>query len=245
MLPLRQFTRSFSRLRKTPEFKLVKFDQNSKGDYELFRNLIIENIEFSALQFLIPNLKHEVDLKDQEQVKEYFEDLEKDAYLYDAYKYVTKNHYKGVLGYKKILRGESFVGNTGWIMHDVDLDGKIHKIERGIHLKQDLCSTNLDLDIPSSSMKKPRYGATIMKEVVLDLERNVNHLNLDGDLVSSILETNTRSQRFTLKTLLNQGQPVLKENNAFKWQEKIGNFVDRIPKILEKLDQCIEESKGR
>lgn len=161
-LPIRQFTRAFSKLRKVPEFKLIKFDPKSKGDYELFRELIIENMEFSALQFLIPNLDDDIeDLRDKEEVGAYFDRFGKDKYLLDAYNFVTQNHEKGPLGYKKVLQDGQFVGNTGWIMHEINDQGKISKIERGIHLKQSLCSPNLS-DKPNTSFK-PRLGARIIR----------------------------------------------------------------------------------
>jgi len=239
----RQFTRSFSQLRKVPEFKLIKFDSKSKGDYELFRELIIENMEFSALQFLIPNLNDDIrDLRDKDEVRNYFDRFGKDKYLLDAYNFVTQHHDIAPLGYKKILQNGIFIGNTGWIMHEVNDDGVISKIERGIHLKQSLCSPNLS-DKPSSIVK-PRLAARIMKVVVQDLEDNKDSLNPDGQIVSSILKTNKRSQAFTKKYRLNVGDPTYEEGNTYKWVQRIGDFVNRIPEINSLLDKSIKERKG-
>ena len=235
----RQFTRSFSKLRKKPEFKLIKFDAKSRGDYEKFRELIIENMEFSALQFLIPGIKDDVrDLRDKEEVRTYFDDLDKDKYLRDAYAFVTQNHDIGALGYKKILKDGQFVGNTGWIMHEVEKGGLIRKIERGIHLKQDLCSANLS-DRPGYTFK-PRLGARVIRQVVQELHDNKDHLDPDGQIVSSILKTNKRSQAFTKKYRLNVGDPVFEENGAYKWVQRIGDFTARTPEILSLLDETID-----
>ncbi len=233
----KQFTRSFSQIRKLPEFKLIKFNAKSDSDYQLFRGLIIDNMEFSALQFFIPNIKDDIkSVQDSSEVRNYFNNPEKDKYLKDAYTFVTQNHETGVLGYKKVLQDGVFVGNTGWIMHDVGLDGRINKIERGIHLKQDLCSANLS-EKPSTVFK-PRVAVQVMKQVVEDLISNKDLLNLDGELVSSVLKTNKRSQAFTKKYKLNIGEPNFEEAGALKWAQKIGDFVDRSPEILSLLDQA-------
>jgi hypothetical protein len=241
-IPTRQFTRAFSQLRKVPEFKLIKFDAKSKGDYEMFRELIIENMEFSALQFLIPNINDDIkDLRDKQEVSDYFDKFSRDKYLRDAYNFVTQNHDMGPLGYKKIMREGVFIGNTGWIMHEIGDTGLIKKIERGIHLKQDLCSPDLS-ENPKTSFK-PRLGARVIRQVVQELYDNKDSLDLDGQLISSILKTNKRSQAFTKRYRLNVGDPTFEEGETFKWTQRIGDFVSRTPEILGLLDKTIDQER--
>lgn len=223
------------------EFKLLKFDPQSKSDYKLFRDLMLGNIRYSALQFMIPNLTKEVDLEDRDAVEKYFKDPVKDLYLQEAYKYVTNNHERTKLGYCKVLdKDDQFVGNAGWIMHDVDLDGTVQQLERGIHLNQ----THRSSDISKALKPSPNTGAKVMKLVVENLEDYKETLNPDGKLISSILETNKRSQGFTQKHKLNVGKPDYIENGTCKWVQRIGDFVERIPEIKNKLNETINKGKG-
>lgn len=234
------FARFFSSLREIPDLKLVKFNQRSKGDYELFRGLIIDNMNFSALQFLIPNIRDDIpDLTDSEELRRYFDNINKDKYLRDAYNFVTQNHEKGALGYCKIMQDDEFIGNTGWIMHDIDEKGIIHKLERGIHLKQELCS----LDGKPNTCFKPKTGALAMKQVIQQFEDNIESLDEDGQIFSSILKTNKRSQEFTKKYRLNVGDPVFEENGTLKWVQRIGDFASRTGEIKELLDEAINEGR--
>ena len=231
--------RYYSTIRDDSKFKLVKFDEQSKDDYLLFRKLIIDNMKFSALQFLIPNLKEEVDVNNSKALEEYFESPEKDRYISDAYKFVTNNHNKSNLGYCKVLnKDDQFIGNSGWILHDVDDKGIVHKLERGIHLDQSLCSSD-----SASGYSGPKIGARVMRDVVTQLEDNQDKLNPNGQLISSILESNKRSQAFTQKYKLNVGEPVGSEGGALKLIQKIGDFTKRIPEIKSLLDESISKQE--
>lgn len=238
--PIRQFTRAFSRLRKTPEFKLVKFDPKLEGDYLAFRNLLIENIKFSALQFLIPNLRNEVNLSNKTEVREYFKDLNKDIYLRDAYNYVTINHDKGPLGYKKILRDGEFIGNTGWMMRKVE-GGLITELERGMHLQEKYCSP--DLSTKPNSTVKPRVAAQIMRLNVLDLLENKDSLDMNGKIISNIDAKNIRSQVSMINRGMNVGEPTKRTKTILTWERGIDNMLACAEEVLRNLDKTIDQQR--
>jgi hypothetical protein len=228
-----RFFSSFSNL----DLELLKFNRESERDFQKFRGLIIENINYSALQFLIPNIDKDLNLYDKKAVFKYFSCDTKNAYLLDAFKYVTQNHEKTDLGYYKVLKGGEFVGNAGWIVHNVSAQGKVDIIERGIHLNPSLCSD----DSKDSRKPKPRVAARVMKEVCENLYKHREQLDLDGELRSTIIKSNDRSYAFTQKYKLNIGFPDSEENGNYKWTQKIGAFLDRVPEITHLLDRSIAE----
>jgi len=237
------FIKRFFSTNNASKFKLIKFNPYLKEDYLLFKNLMLENIQYSALQFMIPNLRQDIDLEDVSAVAKYFSDPEKEKYLQDAYKYVTNNHHKTKLGYCKVLTEDGqFIGNAGWIMHDVKDDGTVEELERGIHLKKSYRS--IDGTKGQLNTSNPKTGAKVMKLVIDNLDDHKSSLNPDGKLVSSILESNKRSQAFTQRHKLNLGEPTKKLDGVYKWEQKIGTFTKRIPEIKNLLNETIKKENS-
>jgi hypothetical protein len=215
----------------TPEFRLVQFDPNSEGDFRLFKGLMVDNIEFSALQFLIPNLKEELNLQDKRATKIYFDRPDKEEYIKNAYLFMTENNPRTPLGYKKVLnRYGEFIGNSGFAVHELDEDGKAFVLERGTHLDQSLCSS------PTSS---PRNGVKVFKLIHEDLLRHADSLNKEGIVESNILSENTRSVKSMFNNGLNVGEPINKKPNVDSWAYKVRDYLGRTPQIIDKLNQKI------
>lgn len=210
-------------------YKLVKYNPQSDEDFELCGKLTIKNIKFSALQKLLP--LDEIDINNQKQIEEYFikdGNIEK---LRPAFQYMTgKNNEVDKIGYHKIIDGsnnDAFVGHAGFIILEAK-DGVANKIERGIHIDPEY----RDNKVGAST----KQGSVVMNLCLDNLEHNIHEVNLEGVLLSSILKTNIRSQQFTLKNKLNIGEPTGKDELTYKWTQKIGDFVNRIPEIRENFN---------
>lgn len=209
-------------------YKLVKYNPKSDEDFELCGKLTIKNIKFSALQKLL--LLDEIDINNQEQIDNYFKKDGNFEKLRPAFQYMTeKNNEVEKIGYHKIIdtkNNNAFVGHAGFIILEAK-DGIAKKIERGIHIDPEY----RDNEIGSSK----NQGKIIMNLCLDNLEQNLNEVDLEGTLLSSILKTNTRSQQFTLKNKLNVGNPTKEDELTYKWEQKIGDFVKRIPEIRNNL----------
>lgn len=218
-------------------FKLIKYDYNSKEDYEIFKNVIIENLQYSSLQYSIPNLHNEVNINNIDALKVYFSQPDKEAYIKKAFQFVTNHWDKSSTGYCKIIDQETdkVAGNAGWILYNVSDNGVINDLERGIHLRKDYRSE----DNKTLNSKKIGVGAKVMRLIIDNFEENKDKINPEGTLVSSILKNNTRSQAFTQKHLLNVGEPTREQNGCYKWEIKNKEFIERMPAIKERLDKTI------
>lgn len=205
-------------------YKLIKYNPQSDEDFELCGKLTIKNIRFSALQKLLP--LDEIDINDQTQINNYFLKDGNFEKLRSAFQYMTaKNNEVEKIGYHKVIdtkNNNAFVGHAGFIILETK-NGIANKIERGIHIDPDYRDNKLGLS--------QKQGKIIMNLCLDNLEKNINEVNLDGMLLSSILKTNTRSQQFTLKNQLNIGNPTKEDELTYKWEQKIGDFTKRIPEI--------------
>lgn len=211
-------------------YHLKKYNYNSYKDFQLASHLIIENIQYSALQRYLPI--HELDIANEEQVKEFFKNPDNFHKLQDAFAYIAKNNDKVEnIGYHKVYNDNfDFVGNAGFIIHKVE-NGKASYIERGIHL--DSKTRN------SQDGKSRKQGSQVMKLVVENLEQNLDKIDMSGTMLSSILKTNTRSQNFTSKHQLNIGNPTSEDELTYKWEQPIKSFVERISEIKNSLEKDI------
>jgi len=232
-----QFTRAFSTYN---QIRLVKLNPNCEEDKEFFANLTATNIAFSALRHFVPNMEKEVDINNIPAVQEYFMQADKRKYLFDAYRYVSKNNNICEFGYNKVINEHGkAIGVTGFMPHVIDKNGIVKQIERGNHFTPETRSN----DTPSNSpVIRPRYAAIGMKKALEQLFENRHKLDLDGELMSNILADNIRSQNFTLKHKLNIGEPKI-ENGIAKWREKIGNFLNRKTDICEALNSTIRKGE--
>ena len=214
-------------------FTLTKYKYKSNQDYVVFKELILENFEYSTLQYYIPNIDR-IDVKDKVELYKFFSIPEYDKYIKDFYDIVSNNQQKTEIGYYKATDSNNvFVGSVGWLIHDIK-NAQINILERGIHLKKDFRSS----DVLDKSTEKSNIPCAIMRLAVENLTENQNELNKEGQLISSILKTNVRSQKFTKKYELNVGEP--KEcGNVLRWESKISEFLDRSDKIKAKLDKDI------
>ena len=230
-------TKKFLNILKN-EFKLQKYNTHSIEDYKLFRQLLLQNMQYSALQFLIPNMREEVDVCDLQALHKYFKCPVKDNYIHQAYKYVSNNNAITNIGYYKILnQNNAFIGNGGWIVHSVK-HNKAFDIERGIHLDK----LNRSSDIKDN--KQNGNGAKVMKILLANLEDNQSCVDLEGKIISTIFKTNKRSQAFTLKHKLNIGEPVETPNNTYKWERNTSEFIKSIPEMQNALNKTIEKKKS-
>lgn len=235
LLNKNQLTRAFSTYN---QIRLVKLNPDSQEDAEFFANLTATNIAFSALKNFVPNMDQEVDINNIKSVQQYFMQADKRKYLFDAYRYVSKNNNICKFGYNKVVNehGEA-IGVTGFMPHIIDENGIVKQIERGNHFTPETRSE----DTPNNSpVIRPRYAAIGMKKALEQLYDNRHILDPEGELMSNILADNIRSQNFTLKHKLNQGEPKI-ENGIAKWREKIGNFINRKPIICEALENTIQK----
>ena len=105
-------------------------------------------------------------------------------------------------------------------------------MERGIHINSQIRNND-----NGTSAKE---GSKIMLLAIENLEQNLNEVDLDGTLLSSILKSNKRSQNFTLKHHLNIGEPTSQDELTYKWEQPIKSFVDRLPKIKDSLKKDIQ-----
>jgi len=213
-------------------YHLKKYDYNSYKDFQLASNLIIENIQYSALQRYLPI--HELDITNEEEVKAFFNNPDNFEKLKDAFSYMAKNNDKVKnIGYHKVYNDDfEFIGNAGFIIHKAE-DGKASHIERGIHLDG---KTRNNQDGQST-----KQGAQVMRLVVENLEQNLDKVDMEGTMLSSILKSNTRSQNFTLKHKLNVGNPTSEDDLTYKWEQPIKSFVSRISEIKESLEKDIRK----
>lgn len=226
------YTKEFLNILKK-EFILRKYHPNSIEDYKLFRQLLLQNMQYSALQFLIPNMREEVDVCDLPALQKYFKCPVKDNYTREAYKYVSNNNLITNIGYYKILNKQNcFIGNGGWIVHSIK-NKKAFEIERGIHLDQ----LNRSSDVKNK--KQNGNGAKVMKLLLANLEDNQDCVDVKGKVISTIFKTNKRSQAFTIKHKLNIGEPVETLNNTYKWERNTGEFIKAIPEMQNALNETI------
>lgn len=227
-------TKEFLNILKN-EFRLQKYNTHSIEDYKLFRQLLLQNMQYSALQYLIPNMNEEVDVCDLPALQKYFKCPVKDNYIYQAYKYVSNNNIITNIGYYKILNKQNcFIGNGGWIVHSLK-NKKAFEIEVGIHLDK----LNRSSDIKEK--KQNGNGAKALKIILSNLEDNTDCVDLEGKVITTILKTNKRSQAFTLKHKLNIGEPVETPNNTYKWERNTGEFIKSIPEMQNALNKTIEK----
>jgi hypothetical protein len=220
------------------EFRLQKYNPYCKQDYYLFRTLLLQNMQYSALQYMIPNMTKEVDVCDLQALQKYFNNPIKENYCLQAYQYITRNNLATNIGYYKILNKQNiFIGNAGWIIHKVE-NQKASEVERGIHLN----IINRSSDI--ADKKQYGNGAKVMKLILANIEEHQESVDMEGKIISTILKTNTRSQRFTTKHKLNIGEPVLTQNNTYKWERKTKDFIAAIPEMQNELNKTIEKAKS-
>ena len=213
-------------------YKLVKYNPQSDEDFELCGKLTIKNIRFSALQKLLP--LDEIDINNQEQIENYFLKDGNFEKLRPAFQYMTgKNNEVEKIGYHKVIdtqNNNAFVGHAGFIILEAK-NGIATKIERGIHIDPDYRD--------SKSGVSEKQGRIVMNLCLDNLQENTDNLDLDGELLSSILKTNIRSQQFTLKNKLNIGEPTGQDELTYKWNQRIGDFVKRIPEIKKNFDRTV------
>ena len=213
-------------------YHLKKYNYHSYKDFQLASNLIIENIQYSALQRYLP--VHELDITNEAQVREFFKNPDNLEKLKDAFAYIAKNNDKvDNIGYHKVYNDNfDFIGNAGFIIHKAE-NGKASYIERGIHLDEKTRN--------SQDGKSKKQGSQIMRLVVENLEQNLDKLDMNGTMLSSILKSNTRSQNFTLKHKLNMGTPTSEDDLTYKWEQPIKSFVTRMSEIKKSLDNDIRK----
>ena len=215
------------------QFRLQKYNTHSIEDYKICKQLLLQNMQYSALQFLMPNMREEVDVCDLQSLQKYFKCPTKDNYMREVYKYITHNNTITDIGYYKIFNKQNcFIGNGGWIVHKLK-NNKAFEIERGIHLDK----LNRSSDIKDN--KQNGNGAKVMKILLANLEDNKHCIDADGKIISTILKTNKRSQAFTLKHKLNIGEPVETPNNTYKWERNTGEFIKAIPEMQNALNETI------
>jgi hypothetical protein len=214
-------------------YHLKKYDYNSYKDFQLASNLIVENIQYSALQRYLPI--HELDITNEKQVREFFENPDNFQKLKSAFAYIAQNNNKvDGIGYHKVYNDDfEFIGNAGFIIHKINEDNKVSYMERGIHI--DTKTRN------AKDGKSKKQGSQIMHLVIENLEDNLDKVDMNGTLLSSILKSNTRSQNFTLKHKLNVGNPTSEDDLTYKWEQPIKSFVSRISEIKESLEKDIRK----
>ncbi len=225
-------TKEFLNILKN-EFRIQKYNTHSIEDYKLFRQLLLQNMQYSALQYLIPNMNEEVDVCDLPALQKYFKCHIKDAYIRQVYKHVSYNNTMTNIGYYKILNKHNcFIGNGGWMVHTLK-NNKAFEIERGIHL--DILNRSSDI----KDKKQNGNGAKVMKILLANLEDNQSCVDLEGKIISTIFKTNARSKAFTMKHKLNIGEPVEMPNNTYKWERNTSEFIKSIPEMQNALNETI------
>jgi hypothetical protein len=208
-------------------FKLVKYNPKSESDYTIFKNIMIDNIEYTTLQNAIPGL-NKIDLQDKKAVKLFFTNQQNNEVLQSIYTKLFEKQQDAKIGYNKIYNtSDNIVGNVGWIIEKVN-NNQIDQVQRGIHLTKQNCTDNIQKGI----------GCIAMRLALEELTDNQDTLNPDGKIVSKILTNNTRSQKFTQKHKLNFAEPKI-ENNIITYEHNTKDFLAKADSMKQSLDKEI------
>lgn len=215
----------------------TKLSNNCAKDYKLFKLITCENFRYSALQFLVPNIGEIKNINDFEEVSNFFDKEKNNIFMKNGYDYLTKNNHLTPIGYQKVFNEAGDFLSIGGHFVDEMKNGKITKLQRGIHVRQDFSDPNN----PKPLVK----GAELMLNLINDLEKNKEYLDYDGVLLSSILLKNGRMIDFGRKHQLNIGDMVInKERGVAENRQKIGDYIERLPIIRESLGNSINPSSS-
>ena len=218
-----------------PQILFEKLNNKCNINFATFQEITIQNIQYSALQFTAPTLKEEVkDLSDYKAVSEFFAREENKECMVNAFDYLTKNNHLTPIGYLQAYNEKKeFLGIGGHFVDEIK-NGKITKLQRGIHVRQDF-----------KDPKNPKpviMGAVLMWHFLDHLEKNKEYLDYDGVLLSSILVTNGRMIDFGLRHKLNVGDyKPNKERGTLEYRQPIGEYMGRMSEMKGSLEVSINK----
>jgi len=216
------------------KYIIKKLLNNCPKDYKRFKLITCENFKFSALQFLVPNIGEIKNINDFEEVSNFFEKEENNIFMKKGYDYLTQNNHLSPIGYQKVFNEAGDFISIGGHFVDEFKNGKITKLQRGIHVRQDFTDP--------SNPKPVVKGAELMLHFIDDLEKHKDFLDDDGVLLSSILLNNGRMIDFGRKHQLNVGDMAInEERGTAEYRQRIGDYVERLPQIKKSLETAINK----
>lgn len=216
------------------KYIIQKLSNKCPKDYKRFKLITCENFRYSALQFLVPNIKEIKNINDFEEVNSFFQKEENNIFMKKGYDYLTQNNHLTPVGYQKVFNENGDFISIGGHFVDEFKNGKITKLQRGIHVRQDFTDP--------SNPKPVVMGAVLMWHFLDHLEKNKEHLDYDGVLLSSILVTNGRMVDFGLRHKLNVGDCKFnKERGTLEYAQPIGDYIERLPIIKGSLEVSINK----